>query len=136
MDNGNTIGLVSSYETTGGKTAEMADVWFQTQPANLRNNVANLANTLTAYQAGEVHHHSAGYATGGFDLADKMSVVDKHDAVGTVVADMVDNLKHFNANGVPMTNTTLMTAAQPMNVADCLLSDKKDKGGILGGGNK
>ncbi|MGI9213980.1 MAG: hypothetical protein ACR2HF_16045, partial [Methylococcaceae bacterium] len=135
VDKGNLIGLVSKYDTKAGNTLDMADVWFETRPADtLRSNVANLANTLTTYQAAAVEQ-AAGYASGGFDLADKLSVVDKHDSVGTVVNDLVDNLKHYNANGIPMNHTTVMTAVKPLNGADALLSDKKDKGGILGSTN-
>ena len=133
IDQGNLIGLVSKYDTKAGDSLEMADVWFETRPVDsLRSNVANLANTLTMYQsaAGDTTTH---HASGGFDLADKLAVVDKHDAVGTVVNDLVDNLKHYNANGMSTKGTLLMAAAQTLNTTDCLLSDRKDKGGILGG---
>ena len=36
MDNGNTLGLVSSWTDTLGQTHQMADVWFNTtSPADL-----------------------------------------------------------------------------------------------------
>ena len=49
-DNGNLLGLVSSYETTDGGTHDLVDVWFrQGDPDALRNSVTELTQSLGCY---------------------------------------------------------------------------------------
>jgi hypothetical protein len=48
-NNGNTIGLVSSYTTTNGKTYEMADVWLSSTAAT-NSASSQLSQILTQYQ--------------------------------------------------------------------------------------
>jgi len=49
-DNGNLLGLVSSYETTDGGTHDLVDVWFrQGDPDALRNSVTELTQSLGSY---------------------------------------------------------------------------------------
>jgi hypothetical protein len=48
IDNGNLIGLLSSYETTDGRRAELADVWLRTLPINENDaRVAGLGQALS-----------------------------------------------------------------------------------------
>jgi len=47
-DNGNLLGLVSSYETADGAAHEMVDVWFQ-QGDVLRDSVTGLTQSLGSY---------------------------------------------------------------------------------------
>ena len=50
MDNGNLLGLVSSYESADGGTHDMVDVWFrQGDPDALRNSVTELTQSLGSY---------------------------------------------------------------------------------------
>jgi hypothetical protein len=52
MNNGNIVGLVSSYQTTSGATGTMADVWFATQVAGTTSSsssvITNSGTALTA----------------------------------------------------------------------------------------
>jgi hypothetical protein len=48
--NGNTIGLISSYTTTSGKTYEMADVWLSSAAAT-SSAASQLAQVLSQYTA-------------------------------------------------------------------------------------
>jgi hypothetical protein len=48
LDNGNVVGLNSSYQTTDGVTHAAADVWFQ---VDLRANVTHLTQAMAEYSA-------------------------------------------------------------------------------------
>ena len=50
-NNGNTVGLISSYTTTDGKKHEMADVWLASTSGTL-NSTAQLTAALSAYSPG------------------------------------------------------------------------------------
>jgi hypothetical protein len=46
VDNGNLIGLTSSYDTTDGVSHQLADVWLATAPATLKGRVSDLTQAL------------------------------------------------------------------------------------------
>ncbi len=46
LDNGNLIGLTSSYDTADGASHELADVWLATAPATLKGRVSGLTQAL------------------------------------------------------------------------------------------
>jgi len=50
--NGNIIGLISSYQTSDGKTHEIADVWLQTNQSSSQDNgdpIAAITKAITSY---------------------------------------------------------------------------------------
>ncbi len=52
MDNGNLLGLVSSYETTDGQQRDLVDVWFRqgaVVDGGLRSSVSSLTESLSSY---------------------------------------------------------------------------------------
>lgn len=52
VDNGNLLGLVSSYETADGTTRDLVDVWFRQGAVlgdELRTSVSSLTETLGSY---------------------------------------------------------------------------------------
>jgi hypothetical protein len=130
-NNGNVIGLESTYQTQDGATHAMADVWLMTADDNLRNNVSNLAAALSAYQS---------------DMAVAQDAVAKQTpqlVTGTVasspmsapVAGLVSSLQQFNANGQPITSAVSQLAngtSLVKNTTNQLLDKTKD-GGLLGG---
>ena len=56
VDNGNLIGLTSSYDTADGASHELADVWLATAPANppatLKGRVSGLTQALGRFNEG------------------------------------------------------------------------------------
>jgi hypothetical protein len=103
-DNGNLIGLVSSYVTSDGATHEMADVWFATQKpasavdtptADLGPKVSGLAQAITAFKENLV----AGVVTAPLNQLPSGGSVAQSLAVSTNVGGIVDVLRQFDANG-------------------------------------
>jgi hypothetical protein len=71
-NNGNLVGLVSSFNTASGSTGTLADVWFATQSApagaastvnTLTNNVSGLVNTMSSFTQASVTSTGSGTVT-------------------------------------------------------------------------
>jgi hypothetical protein len=116
VDNGNLIGLVSSYETQDGVTHQMGDVWFavsqtgtqssSSSAGGLSANVSSLAETISSYSAQNASDSSSSTSM----LANTTSQVT------LAVGGMVGVLKTFDANGNPLTTTSLsQQVATPAN---------------------
>jgi hypothetical protein len=72
VDQGNLIGLISSYETTDGETRDIVDVWFRVSPSEQLDQQASAAgDALKAFQhsdgIGGTGTGGAGGAEGGSD---------------------------------------------------------------------
>jgi hypothetical protein len=72
VDQGNLIGLISSYETTDGETRDIVDVWFRVSPSEQLDKQASvLGGALKAFQQGDGSGSAgtggAGGAEGGTD---------------------------------------------------------------------
>jgi hypothetical protein len=117
MDNGNWIGLVSSFETADGKTHAMADVWFATQPvpsnapADLRTNVNGLVQAIASF-ADLQSATGQGAASTRLDLSSSSTATGKV-AMATNVGGLVNALSQFDAQGNPLTPSGAVTAALP-----------------------
>ncbi|MBI5920050.1 MAG: heme utilization protein, partial [Betaproteobacteria bacterium] len=94
-DNGNLIGLVSSYETSDGVTHQMADVWFATQPADLTAKVTGLTQAIAEF----IDNPDTGAVGTTLNLAAGDTPVIQSLAISTNVGGIVDALKQFDANG-------------------------------------
>ncbi|MBY0445073.1 MAG: heme utilization protein, partial [Burkholderiales bacterium] len=102
-DNGNYIGLKSTYESTDGSSHAAADVWFVAQnPASvpvaepdMRTRVVDLVQAIAAFEEG-----SKQVAT---SEANKLPVDSAGGALAaaanSTVEQMSDMLKQFDANG-------------------------------------
>jgi hypothetical protein len=103
MDNGNLIGLVSSYTTTDGQTRELADVWLATSSSPLSTAVSNLTSTLNAFIEGQssVSSTSQSLALGQ----------NKNDAQGSNTGTLVNALSQFDVNGNLVSNSTSLLSA-------------------------
>ena len=66
-DNGNWVGLISSFETVDGATHDMADVWFAVDAPDLRTQVNGLTQAIAAFNTGstEICAGTSGSLYGG-----------------------------------------------------------------------
>jgi hypothetical protein len=107
MDNGNWIGMVSSFETADGKTHDMADVWFQTNqpapapaPADLRTSVTGLVQAMSSFaELQSATGQSAAQGAAASPLDAKPGSAAASLAVSTNVGGMADLLRQFDAYG-------------------------------------
>ncbi|MGZ5059539.1 MAG: hypothetical protein ACXWAA_13985, partial [Methylobacter sp.] len=104
-DNGNLIGLISSYETVDGTSHDMADVWFVADKNQaLPTQVSGLTQAIASYsdsQAGTTN-------TAGSSITaplDGSQSQQGDQAVAVNVGGMVDTLKQFDNNGNLITNS-------------------------------
>jgi hypothetical protein len=105
MDNGNLIGLVSSYTTTDGQTKALADVWLATTSSPLNNSVNNLTSALNAYMDGQNPD------TQPADLSLAKEATAQSSGNGTNTGTLVNALSQFDANGNLVFNApNLLTA--------------------------
>ncbi|MFC4787458.1 hypothetical protein ACFO6X_00390, partial [Giesbergeria sinuosa] len=66
-DNGNLLGLVSSYETTDGQQRDLVDVWFR-QGAVVDDSLRTAVSSLTESLGGYLENGTAMTATAGLDF--------------------------------------------------------------------
>ena len=105
MDNGNLLGLVSSYLTLDGAKHDMADVWFAAgatavvsnagAPADLRSKVSGLAQAIAEFN----DRSDATATTAPLDLTPGAEAVAQGLAVSTQVEGIVGLLKQHCASG-------------------------------------
>ena len=127
-DNGNLIGLTSSYQTTDGATHAAADVWFvadkyqnvpvltdvvlavpetQASTTDLRTQVSNMAQTMSAIAAAE----SSGLGgSGSSEMAENTAPASP---TNLAVVSMANTMQQFDANGQLVTPST--PVAPPLN---------------------
>ncbi|TRW97068.1 hypothetical protein EKO24_007940 [Candidatus Methylobacter oryzae] len=96
-DNGNLVGLTSSYETSDGASHDMADVWFVADKnQDLRTKVSDLTQAIAAFddsQSGPV-----GDPANSLTMSSSYSSAESQ-AVAVSVGGLVDTLKNFDSNG-------------------------------------
>jgi hypothetical protein len=123
-DNGNLIGLTSTYTTTDGANHAAADVWFvadanqaaaptpAADPADLRSRVSSLAQALSAFSSADALAPTAPAAstpgTGG----------GVSSAATLAVSSMVSVMQQFDANGnqIGAAGTLANTTANTLNL--------------------
>jgi hypothetical protein len=109
IDQGNLVGLVSSYQTTDSAQHAMADVWFQVNPEDLRKNVTQMAQAL-ADLSGDTDVFASVAA------ASTAAVPSLHTQLTQPVSTMAQALAAFDSNGQPYANaSSLMLASDPTN---------------------
>jgi trimeric autotransporter adhesin len=136
-DNGNWIGLRSTWQDTAGNTRDVADVWFVAEraaaptpePDSLRSRVSGLVQAMAAWNADA--------DTGG---ANALPSVDDGSNAGALadggdIGRMVDVLRQFDANGQPVgTVSTLLQPAGPTtSLTASLMPSTTTGGGVLSG---
>ena len=123
-NNGNIVGLISSYQTASGTTGTMADVWFaaQTTPGLAstvvttqtsvssgtvsNNKVSSLTNAISNYNQGVNTPVSTSLPAVGASSTAPTGLFSSN-LVSTVAA-----LGQFNTNGQPLTGASTATAGQ------------------------
>jgi hypothetical protein len=106
-NNGNTIGLISSFTTTDGKTHEMADVWLSSTAAttNAASAINQLSSALSQYTAtGSLDSSGAGALDGASSIA-----APQTSTPSSTTAVLASALSQYNANGQLIANTTPTT---------------------------
>ena len=127
-DNGNLIGLTSTYQTTDGATHAAADVWFvadkyQNVPVltdvvlaapenlvsstDLRTQVSNMAQTMSAIAAAE------GTGLGGLGSPESSVSTSPATPTNLAVVNMANTMQQFDANGQLVAPST--PSAPPLN---------------------
>jgi len=110
--NGNTIGLVSSYSTTDGKTHELADVWL-TSTAGTGTAVSQLSSALSKYTAtGLTSVTSSGAGALSASAAAQSSAQSGGASTTTVLASA---LSQYNANGQLVSSTAAALSSVPVS---------------------
>ena len=95
LDNGNVVGLNSSYQTTDGASHAAADVWFQ---VDLRAQVTNLTQAMAQFNAAP-----QASATAAGSLTD--ATAQSSEALPTLaVANLVDAMKQYDAQSASVAN--------------------------------
>jgi hypothetical protein len=97
-DNGNVIGLTSSYQTNDGASHDMADVWFVADKP-ISSQVSELTQAITAFDAEQDALNESSGSTLP-QLGEPML------PTGGSLAGMVDLLKQFDQNGNPVIGST------------------------------
>ena len=105
--NGNTIGLISSYTTTDGKTHELADVWLASS-SGTGSTVSQLTQALSQYASTSISSgaSSSGLSTSPASAATSASASSPSSASSNVLAGA---LSQYNANGQLIANVTPAT---------------------------
>jgi hypothetical protein len=139
-DNGNWIGLRSSYTTTDGRTRDLADVWFVADRAaataapstsDLQSSVASLVQAMAAFASDDGGATAAGGAalpTGPEAAAPLAASMD--------IERMVDVLRRIDADGNPLAGSdALLRAVAPTTslTASLVPAPQTGVGGVLTG---
>ena len=101
-NNGNIVGLVSSYTTTNGKTHELADVWFASTGGS-GSSVNQLTQALSQYTTTA---SSAPVGSAGSSLTSSSTTANPNTASTAVLASA---LSQYNANGQLLSSTAPVT---------------------------
>jgi hypothetical protein len=130
-DNGNWVGLASTYETTDGKTHASADVWFvaeRPQP-DLRSKVTDLVQAMASFD-GAPTGDTNGSGIPQLDISGNTSA-----NLAANVGGMVDALKQFDSNGnrIGQGSGTLASTAQSLSKS---ITQDPNNNGFLTTGNK
>ena len=114
-NNGNTIGLVSSYTTTDGKTHELADVWLASS-SGTGSTVAQLTQALSQYAAsGAGAQTSSLNSVASTSASSGAGVASATSATSASTAVLANALSQYDANGqlvsaAPITQVASTTA--------------------------
>jgi len=120
-NNGNTVGLISSYTTTDGKTHQMADVWLTsaagtTNASTALNTINQLSSALTQYTASGITP-SATNPTGALSGSSATPQSPVTPSTANTTAVLASALSQYNANGQLIASTAASTqiASAPLS---------------------
>jgi hypothetical protein len=138
-DNGNWIGMQSTFTKTDGSTAATGDVWFTTDKSaaeaaasattdTLRGKVGSMVQAMAAFNAGD-----ASVAAGGLTLPNLSG--GAQTGLLASVGTMVDVMKQFDANGNKVAGTNAAMASTAESLAKSVTTPQ-DSGFLTTGGRK
>jgi len=131
LDQGNFVGLSSSFETSDGVLHQVADVWLQTSQTDvLEKKAVDLGAAISSF--GQVSVSSA-TSTEVNALATLTTIEVSSVTVATSVMTMASLMQSFDANGSPVGQVGLSTTSNTVNAL--INPDNKDKNGILVSGS-
>jgi len=142
-DHGNTVGLVSSYQTTDGMRHAAGDVWFQTldtpaaaapapKPTDLGARVTNLVQAMGEFGAAA----GASSLQGSLTQATSDTIPAAAALATASVGSMVDLLKQFDSSGHGVLNPSTTSAAPSTKLNVPALGNAVTNGILALGGNK
>ena len=119
-DHGNTVGLVSSYQTSDGSSHTLADVWFvadknratpiaatapsqpilTVEPTELQQGVTSLVDALASFEHKHVYKIRDAYDP--TDGSATLKFGDTAPAASSTTNQLVQALRQFDANGNPV----------------------------------
>jgi hypothetical protein len=135
-DNGNLIGLQSTFTKTDGSTAATGDVWFTTDKSaaesaasatTLSSKVGSMVQAMTAFNAAD-----AGVAAGGLTLP---NLAGAQTGLLASVGTMVDVMKQFDANGNKLSGSNAVMTSTAESLAKSVTTPQ-DSGFLTTGGRK
>jgi hypothetical protein len=148
-DNGNTIGLVSSFEDASGNNRTLADVWFVTdkqntaaatpnqiltvEPTPMQAGVFGLVDAMAAFVESGAAKNFDLYGDGTQATASAQTAATGGASLFSSTSQLAQALSQFDANGKPVR----LVAAEPV-VAELTLTDSKPRdsaNGFLAIGN-
>jgi hypothetical protein len=113
MNNGNLLGLTSSYQTADGASHDAADVWFAVQKSPVSAAVATTSVSVSPLDLG-ANVSGLAQAIGSFDDTNAPVTAAKSALAGegaiaatstVALAGLVDAMRQFDANGKPLDQT-------------------------------
>jgi hypothetical protein len=110
-DNGNWVGLISSFETVDGATHDMADVWFAVEGPDLRTQVNGLTQAIAAFNSGSTEGVAG--AKGSLTGAQPTG-----ETIAATVRAMTVALADYNLNGSAGSQVGPSTALPGTSVLD------------------
>jgi len=144
MDEGNLIGLTSSFETTDGQTREIVDVWFRvSRSEELDQQVSVLGDALKGFQGGDAAGASAAGTSAGSAGLGADSGSSAPSLAPLQPAELARALREFDlhrsARGEPTLDEKAMggvrTSERERRVEPTLGQAPGPGGGVLGGGS-
>jgi hypothetical protein len=107
FNNGNIVGLTSTYTTADGQTHQAADVWFKAAaPDELRTSVNSLVQAMSTF--GE---QVSSAATGGALKVDNLNATSKASAMAAVLGQYDSNGQQLGIHQMASTDSTLKLKA-------------------------
>jgi hypothetical protein len=143
-DNGNIIGLTSTYQTTDGASHAAADVWFITDASKSAVPAASATSGTTALgdrvsdlvQAMGQFDGAASLSASSGSLGQSVTAGVADVVSATSVSGMVDLLKQFDSDGKMLLNQSALGAAPVTKLNVPTLGDAFTHGVLASGINK
>jgi hypothetical protein len=129
IDNGNVIGLTSSYQTADGNNHGMADVWFVADKNMAASTPTGLPQSLAAQVSGltqAIQEYSTETIPTNPVQSSSLPLIPGGATVSGNVGGLASVLNQFDANGKPLTNPLQSSVVQPVAGMEQVLAPNLD----------